>query len=63
MVIRVKQKNKKTMKKTYITPSMETVKIAARNQMLTESLSLGFGGGTKGGGDACGRGSDDWDED
>ena len=54
------------MKKTYITPSMETVKIAARNQMLTESLtSVGFGEGTKGGGAACGRGDDwdDWDED
>ena len=52
------------MKKTYITPSMETVKIAARNQMLTESLtSVGFGEGTQSGGAACGRDCDDWDED
>lgn len=42
---------------------METVKIAARNQMLTESLSLGFGEGTQSGGNACGRDCDDWDED
>ena len=48
------------MKKTYITPSMETVKIAARNQMLTESL--GFGDPVNSAAGAESRGSDDWDD-
>ncbi len=47
------------MKKTYITPTMETVKIAARNQMLTESnVGLSTGNATEWGS----RGSDDWDD-
>ena len=42
------------MKKTYTTPSMETVKIAARNQMLTESnVGLSSGNASEWGARSC----------
>ena len=47
------------MKKTYINPAMEIVKIASRSQMLTTSPGLG---GTYGGGEILSR-ENDWDDD
>ena len=49
------------MKKTYITPSMETVKIATQ-QMLAGS-GLGISGSTDKTSDLLSRDCDDWDED
>jgi len=47
------------MKKTYISPSVEVVKVVV-SQMLAESL-IPFGSGKKDGSEACGRGSN-WDD-
>ncbi len=50
------------MKKTYINPNMEVVKMQINQHLLEGSLQVNFGSGTKGGGDACGHDNDgdDW---
>ena len=48
------------MKKTYITPKMEIVKIATQ-QMLAGS-GLGISGSTSNTGDLLSRDCDDWDD-
>jgi hypothetical protein len=50
------------MKKTYITPSMETIKIASQTQMLAGS-TLGLGTTPTDPGSSDSREWDDWDED
>lgn len=51
------------MKKTYINPVMNIVKIESQQQIMAGSTqSMGIGSGTKDGGAACGR-EYDWDED
>ena len=50
------------MKKTYINPVMNIVKIESQQQIMAGStLSIGFGSENKDGGAACGR-EDDWDD-
>ena len=55
-------KTDKTMKKTYINPAMEIIKIASQTQMLAGSKSLGFGDSVNSAAGAESRGSDDWDD-
>jgi hypothetical protein len=50
------------MKKTYINPAMEIIKIASQTQMLAGSKSLGFGDSVNSAAGAESRGSDDWDD-
>lgn len=50
------------MKKTYISPSLEIVKIASQTQMLAGS-SLSVGNTYTDPGSSDSRGYDDWDED
>ena len=47
------------MKKTYINPNMEVVKLQMHQHLLDGSLTVTFGSGTKTGGDACGHENDD----
>jgi hypothetical protein len=61
--INVEQKNKKNMKKTYITPSMETVKIATQQMLAGSNPSVSIGSGSVDAGGVESRGWDDWDED
>lgn len=49
------------MKKTYINPVMNVVKIETQQMLAASKTTLGFGEGTKSGGAACGR-EDDWDD-
>lgn len=49
------------MKKTYKNPTMEVVKLQAQH-LLAGSEKVGFGNGTKSGGEAAGRGFDFDDE-
>ncbi len=49
------------MKKTYINPVMNVVKIETQMMLAASKTTLGFGEGTKSGGAACGR-EDDWDD-
>ena len=51
------------MKKTYITPSMETVKIATQQMLAGSNPSVGIGSGSVEAGSVESRGWDDWDED
>ena len=51
------------MKKTYINPVMNDVKIETQKMLAASQTTLSFGDGTKGGGEACGREDDDWDWD
>jgi hypothetical protein len=55
-------KKEKTMKKTYINPAMEIIKIASQTQMLAGSKSLGFGDSVNSAAGAESRGSDDFDD-
>ena len=49
------------MKKTYINPTMVTVKIASKSQMLAGS-NPGLGSSFQSGETVLGRESDDWDD-
>ena len=51
------------MKKTYIIPTLNVVRIETQHMVATSTQSVLFGEGTKAGSEACGRGSDDWDDD
>ena len=55
-------KTDKTMKKTYITPSMETVKIATQQMLAGSNPSVGIGSGSVEAGSVESRDWDDWDE-
>ena len=50
------------MKKTYMIPTLQVVKIQSAN--LLQQISGGFGGGTQPGSNAAARGAgfSDWDE-
>jgi hypothetical protein len=49
------------MKKTYINPNMDVVKLQMHQHLLDGSLTVKFGDTTKGGGEACGHDDDfDW---
>ena len=51
------------MKKTYINPVRNVVKIETQKMLAASQTTLSFGDGAKGGGEACGREDDDWDWD
>ena len=62
MIIRVKTKKTNNMKKTYIIPTLNVVRIETQHILSGSTQSVEFGSGTKAGSEACGRGSDDWDD-
>ena len=47
------------MKKTYINPNIEVVKIGTQQMLATSTKTVTFGSGNKSGGDACGHEFDD----
>lgn len=50
------------MKKSYINPSMEIVKIQTQQMLAVSTQNFEFGTGTKGGAEACSRDFDFDDE-
>ena len=51
------------MKKTYINPTTEAIKIATMQMLAASTENVQFGEGQKGGGEAAGRGFYDLDDD
>ena len=50
------------MKKTYINPVMNVVKIETQMMLAASKTTLGFGSGTQDGGAACSREFEDFDD-